>query len=68
MEAGMGSVPSAGRPFIPQHRNNAPYSLLHQQQGMMGAHASMPSHAAMSNAGQRRQDVAQTRRSIAQMY
>ncbi|CAF97770.1 unnamed protein product, partial [Tetraodon nigroviridis] len=50
LDSAMGSVPSAGRPFIPQHRNTGPYSLLQQQQGMMGAHASMPSHAAMSNA------------------
>ncbi|XP_056913746.1 nuclear receptor coactivator 2-like isoform X5 [Takifugu flavidus] len=50
LDGGMGSVPNAGRPFMPQHRNTAPYSLLQQQQGMMGAHAGMSGHAAMSNA------------------
>ncbi|XP_018528217.1 nuclear receptor coactivator 2 isoform X1 [Lates calcarifer] len=46
--------PNATRPFPPQHRNNAPYSLLQQQpqqQGMMGSHAGMANQAAMANAG-----------------
>lgn len=51
-------VPNAGRPFIPQHRNSAPYSLQLQQQGMMGAHAGMSGHAPMPNAGLRGEDGA----------
>lgn len=53
----MGPNINAGRPFPPQHRNNAtPYSLLQQQQqqqqGMMGTHAGMANQAAMANPGQ----------------
>lgn len=44
--------PNPARPFPPQHRNNSPYSLLQQQQGMMGTHAGMANQAAMANAGE----------------
>lgn len=54
VDSGMGPNPNAGRPFPPQHRNNAPYSLLQQQQqqGMMGTHTGMANQAAMANPGQ----------------
>ncbi|XP_040910760.1 nuclear receptor coactivator 2-like isoform X2 [Toxotes jaculatrix] len=52
LDSNMGPKPSATRPFLPQHRNNGPYSLLQQQQqqGMMGSHAGMANQAAMANA------------------
>lgn len=52
--------PNATRPFPPQHRNNAPYSLLQQQpqqQGMMGSHAGMANQAAMANAGKTGKEI-----------
>lgn len=58
LDGGMGPNPSAGRPFPPQHRNNAPYSLLQQkqqQQGMMGT--SMASQAVMANSGQAGEEI-----------
>lgn len=43
----------SGRPFPPQHRNNAPYSLLQQQQqGMMGTHTGLANQVAMASPGQ----------------
>ncbi|XP_074545194.1 nuclear receptor coactivator 2-like isoform X2 [Halichoeres trimaculatus] len=52
LDGSMGPNPNAGRPFPPQHRNNAPYSLLQQQQqGMMGTHAGMANQAGMANPG-----------------
>ncbi|XP_012708280.2 nuclear receptor coactivator 2 isoform X1 [Fundulus heteroclitus] len=46
LDNNMGSSPT--RPFPPQHRNNGPYPL--QQQGIMGAHASMNQAAAANQA------------------
>uniref|UniRef100_A0A671Z1R2 Nuclear receptor coactivator 2 n=1 Tax=Sparus aurata TaxID=8175 RepID=A0A671Z1R2_SPAAU len=50
LDGSMGPNPNAARPFPPQHRNNNPYSLLQQQQSMMGTHAGMANQAAMANA------------------
>ncbi|KAM4604782.1 LOW QUALITY PROTEIN: nuclear receptor coactivator 2-like [Polymixia lowei] len=49
LESSMG--PGAARHLPPQHRNNGPYSLLQQQQGMMGTHGGVANQAAMANAG-----------------
>ncbi|KAM7379772.1 hypothetical protein PAMP_005299 [Pampus punctatissimus] len=49
MDGNVGPNPNATRPFPSQHRNNSPYSLLQQHQGMMGTHASMASQATMAN-------------------
>ncbi|XP_070830489.1 nuclear receptor coactivator 2-like isoform X1 [Chaetodon trifascialis] len=51
LDSSMGPNPNAVRPFPPQHRNNGPYSLLQQQQGMMGTHGPMANQAAMTNPG-----------------
>ncbi|XP_060899494.1 nuclear receptor coactivator 2-like isoform X2 [Labrus mixtus] len=55
LDGSIGPNPNAGRPFPPQHRNNAPYSLLQhqQQQGMMGAHAGMANPGMLSNGSMR---------------
>uniref|UniRef100_A0A1A8F558 Nuclear receptor coactivator n=1 Tax=Nothobranchius korthausae TaxID=1143690 RepID=A0A1A8F558_9TELE len=49
LDGSMGT--SLTRSLPPQHRNKAPYSLLQQQQGMMGSHGMMPNQAGMLNAG-----------------
>ncbi|CAJ1072991.1 nuclear receptor coactivator 2-like isoform X1 [Xyrichtys novacula] len=54
LDGSMGPNPNTGRPFPPQHRTNAPYSLLQhqqQQQGMMGTHTGMANQAGMANPG-----------------
>uniref|UniRef100_A0A8C7YN99 Nuclear receptor coactivator n=1 Tax=Oryzias sinensis TaxID=183150 RepID=A0A8C7YN99_9TELE len=49
MDGSMGPNPT--RNFTPLHRNSGPYSLLQQQQSLMGTHGCMPNQAAMTNTG-----------------
>ncbi|KAM9323472.1 nuclear receptor coactivator 2-like [Pholidichthys leucotaenia] len=56
LESGLGLSPGPTRPFLPQHRNSAPYSLVqHQQpqQSMMGTHTGMANQGAMANTAMR---------------